>query len=175
MPPPLGIIKVILATSIGVSASYRKGILSITPYQELEVVDHLGKNPRSAKEKIAFDEDDLKGTTQPRNDTLVVNLKIEGFLMKNVMIEQGSGAEIMYPDLYKGLGFKAEDLTNYDTLLVGFDRNMVVLEGQIKLSIVTEGNEVMVNFIIVNAFSPYTAIWHGCGSMPWKLYHPHYT
>ena len=27
------------------------------------------------------------------------------------MIDQGSRVEIMYPDLYKGLGLKSEDLT----------------------------------------------------------------
>lgn len=30
--------------------------------------------------------------------------------MKRVMIDQGSDAEIMYHDLYKGLGMKNEDL-----------------------------------------------------------------
>lgn len=53
--------------------------------------------------------------------------------MKRVMIDQGSRAKIMYPDLYKGLGLKPKDLSKYDIPLVGFDRNVVVLEGQIKL------------------------------------------
>ena len=39
--------------------------------------------------------------------------------MKRVLIDQGSGAEVMYPDLFKGLGLKAEDLSKYDTPLVG--------------------------------------------------------
>ena len=37
------------------------------------------------------------------------------------MIDQGSGADVMYHDLYKGLGMKKEDLSKYDTPLVGFD------------------------------------------------------
>ena len=53
--------------------------------------------------------------------------------MKRVMIDQGSRAKIMYPDLYKGLGLKPKDLSKYDIPLVGFDGNVVVLEGQIKL------------------------------------------
>jgi len=59
--------------------------------------------------------------------------------MKRVMIDQGSRVVIMYLDLFKGLGLKAEDLTKYDTLLVGFDKKMVMLEGQIKFPMVTEG------------------------------------
>lgn len=78
--------------------------------------------------------------------------------MKKVMIDQGSGVEKMYFDLYKGLGLILEDLSKYDTPLVGFDGKIVVLEGLIKLLVVTEGKEVIVNFIVVNTFSPYTAI-----------------
>ena len=64
----------------------------------------------------------------------------------------------MSPVLYKGLGPKAENLTRYDTMLVGFDGKMVMLNGQITLLMVIEGKEVMVNFIVVNAFSPYIEI-----------------
>ena len=74
------------------------------------------------------------------------------------MIDQGSGAEIMYPDLYKGLGLKVENLTKYDIPLVGFDEKIMMLEGQITLLLVIEGKKVMVNFIVVNAFSLYTTI-----------------
>ena len=47
--------------------------------------------------------------------------------MKRVVFNQGSGAEIMYPDLYRGLGLKDEDLSKYDTLLVGFYEKVVTL------------------------------------------------
>ena len=95
--------------------------------------------------------------------------------MKKVMIDQESGADIMYPNLYKGLGLKPKDLSKYDTPLVGFDGKVVMPKGQIKLSIVNEGKEVEVNFIVVNAFSPYTAIlrrlWiHAMGVMPSALH-----
>lgn len=59
----------------------------------------------------------------------------------------------MYPDLYKELGLKDEDLTKYDTPLMGFDGKMVMLAGQIKLPVGTEGKKVMVNFIVVHALS----------------------
>ena len=71
-----------------------------------------------------------------------------------MLIDQGSGAEVVYPNLFKGLGLKAEDLSKYDTTLVGFDGRMVVPEGQISLPVNTERKEVMVNFIVVGSFSP---------------------
>ena len=61
----------------------------------------------------------------------MVTSQIGRFLVKKVMIDQGNGVEIMYLDLYKGLGLKLEDLSKYGTLLVGFDGKVVMLEGQI--------------------------------------------
>ena len=54
-------------------------------------------------------------------------------------MDQGSGAEVMYPYLFKGLSLKNEDLSKYDTLLVGFDGQIVVPEGQISLAIIWNG------------------------------------
>ena len=78
--------------------------------------------------------------------------------MKRVMVDQGSAAEIMYPDLYKGLGLKPEDLMTYSSPLVSFDSKMVVPKGQIRLPVQADTDVVEVDFIVVDAFSPYTAI-----------------
>ena len=64
----------------------------------------------------------------------------------------------MYPDLYKGLGLKSEDLTTYSSPLVSFKGKMVVPKGQIRLSMPVEADVVEVDFIVIEAFSPYTAI-----------------
>ena len=75
-----------------------------------------------------------------------------------MLVDQGSGAEIMYPDLYKGLNLKPEDLMSYDSPLLGFDGKVFISKSQIRL-LEQAGSEVVeVNFIVVNAFSPYTAI-----------------
>ena len=74
------------------------------------------------------------------------------------MIDQGSAAEIMYPDLFKGQGLKPEDLTTYSSPLVSFEGKMVVPRGQIRLPVQTGSDVVEVDFIVMDAFSPYTAI-----------------
>ena len=85
-------------------------------------------------------------------------LKIGWYDVKRVLVDQGSGAEIMYPDLYKGLNLKPEDLTTYDSPLVSFDGKVVFSRSQIRL-LVQVGSEVMeVDFIMADAYSPYTAI-----------------
>ena len=70
----------------------------------------------------------MEGTIQPHDDALVVTARINGFMVKKVLIDQGSGAEVMYPDLFKGLDLKNEDLSKYDTPLMGFDGRMVIPE-----------------------------------------------
>jgi len=53
---------------------------------------------------------------------------------------------------------KPEDLSKYDIPLLGFDGRIAMLEKLINFLLVIEGKEVQVNFIVVNAFSPYTTI-----------------
>ena len=55
---------------------------------------------------LSFLDEDKVGTIQPHDDTLVVTLRIRGYDVKRVLVDQGSGAKIMYPDLYKGLNLK---------------------------------------------------------------------
>ena len=60
------------------------------------------------------------------SDLVGDSARINGFLVKRVMIDQGSGADIMYLDLFKGLGLKNQDLAKYNSLLVSFDGRVVI-------------------------------------------------
>ena len=51
------------------------------------------------------------------------------------MVNQGSAAEIIYPDLYKGLNLKVEDLTPYSSPLVSFEEKVIILKSQIRLPV----------------------------------------
>ena len=73
-------------------------------------------------------------------------------------MDQGSAAEIMYPDLFKGLNLRTEDLTPYNSPLVSFEGKVIILKGQIRLPVQTDSETVEVDFIVVDAYSPYTAI-----------------
>ena len=107
---------------------------------------------------LGFSKVETEGTIQPHDDVHVVTLQIAEFDAEMVVIEQGSKAEIMYPNLFKGLGHKPEDLSKYDVPLVGFDGKTSVLRGMIRL-LVQMGKEVVnADFIMVEAYSPYMAI-----------------
>ena len=71
--------------------------------------------------------------------------------MRRVLVDQGSGADIMYPDLYKRLKLKPKDLVSYDSPLVGFDGKIVIPKGQIRLPVQAGLEIVDINFIMVDA------------------------
>ena len=121
-----------------------------------------------------LDEDKI-GTVQPHDDALVVTLRIGGYDVKRVLVDQGSAVEVMYPDLYKGLKLRPEDLTAYDSPLVSFEGKTVTPRGQVRLPIQTGSNVVEVDFIVVDAYSPHTTIvarpWlHALGAVSFTLH-----
>ena len=84
---------------------------------------------------MGFLDEDKIGTIQPHDDALVIILRIGGYDVKRVMVDQGSAAKIMYPDLYKGLNLKAENLTPYSSPLVSFEGKIISLKGQVILPV----------------------------------------
>ena len=78
---------------------------------------------------MGFSDEDKIGTIQPHDDALVIILRIGNYDIKRVMVDQGSAAEIMYPDLFKGLNLKTEDLTPYNSPLVSFEGKVIIPKG----------------------------------------------
>ncbi|XP_050254918.1 uncharacterized protein LOC126700773 [Quercus robur] len=107
---------------------------------------------------LGFSDEDKVGTIQPHDDALVVQLRIGGYDVKRVMIDQGSVVGIMYSDLYKELGLKPKNLTAYSSPLVSFEGRMVAPKGQIRLPVQAGMDVVEVDFIVVDVFSPYMTI-----------------
>ena len=124
--------------------------------------DDLGPEPKRPKvylhKVLSFSEEDRIGTIQLHDDALVITLRIGGYDVKRVMVDNGSGAEIMYPDLYKGQRLRLEDLTPYSSPLMSFDGKIVMSRGQIRLPVQTGLEIVEVDFIVVDTYSPYIAI-----------------
>ena len=85
---------------------------------------------------MGFSDEDKIGTIHPHDDALVIILWIGGYDVKKVMVDQGSATEIMYPDLFKGLNLRAEDLTPYNSPLVSFEGKVINPKGQDRKSVV---------------------------------------
>ncbi|XP_075654661.1 uncharacterized protein LOC142624796 [Castanea sativa] len=108
-------------------------------------------NSESKKAKVgtqpalSFLEKDKFGTIQPHDDALVVTLRIGGYDVRRVLVDQG------------------------------FDGKVVMPMGQIKLLVQIGSEVVELNFIVVDAYSPYTAIvarpwFHAMGTVSSTLH-----
>ena len=142
----------------GRTGAYPLQVLSATQLLAEESQPGPKKARRNFHPVLSFSEEDKVGTTQPYDDALLITLRIRGYDVKRVMVDGGSAAEIMYPDLYKGLKLKLEDLLPYSSPLMSFDGKLVIPKGMIRLPVQTGPEIVEVNFIIVDTYSPYTTI-----------------
>ena len=132
----------------------------------MSVTRSLAKDSHSEPKKarleirplLSFSDENKIGTIQPHDNALVITLRIGGYDVKRVIVDQGSCIEVMYPDLYRGLNLKPEDLTTYDSLLVSFDGKLVASKGHIRLPVQAGSEVVEVDFMVVDAYSSYTAI-----------------
>ena len=168
-------IEVIHVAPKGIAMARWRDALTVAPWGNYLDEQPPEKKMKIGMEPIAFNDDDLEGTIQPHNDALVVMTQINGFILNRVLVDQGSGADVMYQDLFRGLKLKKEDLSKYDMPPVGFDGQVVIPEGQVSLPVNMKGKEVTVAFIVVTSFSPYTAIlgrlWiHAMGAVPSTLH-----
>ena len=124
--------------------------------------ENTSREPKRARLErplvLGFSDEDKIGTIQPYDDALVITLRIGGYDVKRVMVDQGCVAEIMYPDFYKGLSLRAKDLTPYSSPLVSFEEKVIISKGQIRLPVQTGSETVEVDFIVMDAYSPYTTI-----------------
>ena len=125
---------------------------------------------------LGFSDEDKTETIQPYDDALVVTLRIRGYDVRQMLVDQGSAIEIMYPDLYKGLNLKPADLTAYESPLVSFEGKTVIPKGQIRLPIQIDSEIVEVDFIVVDSYSSYTAIvarpwFHALRAVSFTLHH----
>ena len=130
--PPLGTINVIF-TAPGRTGLCPSRVMFVARLSSGDI----NQNPKRVRVKLplvmGFSDEDKIGTIQPHDDALMITFRIGEYDVKRVMVDQGSPAEIMYPDLYKGLNLRAEDLTPYSSPLVSFEGKIIIPKGQIRL------------------------------------------
>ena len=133
-------------------------VLSVTQLPTEESQSEPKKAKRNSHLVLSFSEEDKVETTQPHDDALLITLRIGGYDVKKVMVDSDSAAEIMYPNLYKGLKLKPKDLMPYGSPLMSFDRKLIIPKGMIRLPIQTGPEIVEVNFIVGDTYSLYIAV-----------------
>ncbi|XP_050256798.1 uncharacterized protein LOC126702181 [Quercus robur] len=99
--PPVGTINVILATP-GKTGTCPSRVLSVARRPTKESQPESKRARMNFHPILSFSEEEKIGTTQPHDNALLITLKIGDYDVKRVMVDGGSGAEVMYPNLYKG-------------------------------------------------------------------------
>ena len=115
--PPLGTINVIF-TAPERTGSCPSRVMSVAQLSSDDGVSEPKRAKVLIQPTLGFSDEDKAGTIQPHDDALVVTLRIGGYDVRLVLVDQGSVVEIMYPNLYKGLNLKSENLTAYESPLV---------------------------------------------------------
>ena len=113
--PPVGTNNTILAAP-GRTGTCPSRVLSVTQLPAEESQPEPKKARRNSHPILSFSEEDKIRTTQPHDDVLLITLRIGGYDVKRLMVDDGNTVEILYPDLYKGLKLKPEDLMPYNSL-----------------------------------------------------------
>uniref|UniRef100_A0A2N9HQJ4 Uncharacterized protein n=1 Tax=Fagus sylvatica TaxID=28930 RepID=A0A2N9HQJ4_FAGSY len=129
-----------------------------TPSPRIGSIQETENRLPENEQLIFFSDEDLRDVQTPHDDPLVVKLRIGDSDVKRVLIDQGSCFEIMYPDLFHGLGLKQTDLQPYDVPLIGFSGESIRPMGQITMTVHTGPISLDTEFLVVDVPSPYTAI-----------------
>ncbi|KAG5516099.1 hypothetical protein RHGRI_036966 [Rhododendron griersonianum] len=131
-----------------------------SPSVKVMTIQPTPKRKRDARDmwEITFTEHDMEGVRFPHSDALVLSIPIQRKMVRRVLVDQGSSAEILYYTAFKAFGFTKDHLSPVDAPLVGFTGILVYPVGKIVLPVFASLVRLDVEFIVVNSPSPYNAI-----------------
>ena len=78
------------------------------------------KKWREHYEPIYFTEEDFRDIKKEHNDQMAISILIHNFLVKRVLIDQGSSADILYSHATEALGIPKSLYKPYNDVLVRF-------------------------------------------------------
>ncbi|XP_012840429.1 PREDICTED: uncharacterized protein LOC105960762 [Erythranthe guttata] len=111
---------------------------------------------------IVFNSSDLKGPDEDHIDALVITASVANFLVKKILVDGGSSADIMYLHAFKQLGIDNAQFSPISTPLKGFTGDGVLSMGEVELPISLGDNPCqitkIIKFLIVDKPSPYNII-----------------
>ncbi|GJR47972.1 reverse transcriptase domain-containing protein [Tanacetum coccineum] len=105
----------------------------------------------------------LVSTDDVFDDPLIVEVEVEGYLVRRVFVDQGAAVQVMFEHYFDNLSLAIRArLTPTHTELVGFSGEQLILIGKVELKIIFGGGglsrKTMLKFTLVRASSPYNII-----------------
>ena len=94
----------------------------------------------------------------PHDDALVLTLEVRCLLMRHILIDHGSGANLLYLLALLRLGYKPDNLRNPRRVLVGFNGTQTASLGEIVFPIMVGLVTTLVPFTVIDEPSSFNAI-----------------
>ena len=111
---------------------------------------------------IVFTDADFEGVEPHMDDPVVVTLRIHGYDMHRVLLDQGSSADIIYGDTFERMGLTRSDPKPYYGSLSGFTDEEVDVRGYVEVeTIFGRGpyiKRVMVHYLVLPCNATYNVI-----------------
>ncbi|XP_059636130.1 uncharacterized protein LOC132278353 [Cornus florida] len=113
---------------------------------------------QSASTQIKFDRTDLLCVQIPHEDPLVVSLTVAECLVRRVLIDPGSSANVMPRDTFDRLEIKPDRLKPTGNLLLGFDGKRVEPIGTVEVAVHAAGRVLIETFVVVEIRPSYNLL-----------------
>ncbi|XP_056695513.1 uncharacterized protein [Spinacia oleracea] len=126
--------------------------------KEGQTEDEVALDKSLAAMIITFDDSDSTDTQQEHHDGLVISLPIGNALIKRILIDNGSSANVLFLEALQEMGLDEKSIIRRSTVLVGFSGESLRTVGEISLPTYAEGTNVLTKFNVVDCPSAYNVI-----------------
>ena len=89
------------------------------------------KKWKECYKRICFIEEDFEDIDKEHDNPMVISALMHNFLVKRILIDQGSSVDILYLHVIEAMGITRSMYKSYGDALVGFARGQVQVEGTI--------------------------------------------
>ncbi|XP_059627457.1 uncharacterized protein LOC132270288 [Cornus florida] len=113
---------------------------------------------QSASTQIKFDRTDLLRVQIPHEDPLVVSLTVAKCLVRRILIDPGSSANVMPRDTFDRLEIKPDRLKSTGNPLLGFDGKRVEPIGTVEVVVRAAERVLMETFVVVKIHPSYNLL-----------------
>ena len=83
------------------------------------------KRRKERYKPIYFTDDDFGNIDRAHDNPMVISKLVHNFLVKQILVDQGSSVDILYSHAAKALGLEKSTYSTYIGMLVGFIRGQV--------------------------------------------------
>ncbi|GMN66037.1 hypothetical protein TIFTF001_035104 [Ficus carica] len=128
----------------------------------INMAEHISKICHQDSTPITFTDDEADQLLHPHNDALIEEIRVVDNVIRRVLVDNGSLADIIFIDVFSRLRIEGAVLTPAQTPLYGFAGECIRATGTVHLLVTigdgTERVTRMVEFIVVDQPSIYNVI-----------------